>query len=146
MYRSGSSTRVSDEFSSHPSSTATTDAEQLLPTFSPESHLAKKEKIRLRSAETAVHIIPLLLVLCAAILCGGYLEVQMASIVAATISFMLEANDWKLGGGMVVRGWWVYKRYSCDGGADCVDSHGTGSWERGREMISSTVSLDLKEM
>ncbi|KAL2237968.1 UNVERIFIED_CONTAM: hypothetical protein Sindi_0988500 [Sesamum indicum] len=68
MYRSGSSTRVSDEFSSHPSSTAATDAEQLLPTFSPESHLAKKEKIRLRSAETAVHVIPLLLVLCAAIL------------------------------------------------------------------------------
>ncbi|KAI3469024.1 hypothetical protein Pfo_025687 [Paulownia fortunei] len=68
MYRSGSSTRVSDEFFSHPSSTATADTEQQLPTYNPESHLAKKEKIRLRSAETAVHIIPLLLILCAVIL------------------------------------------------------------------------------
>ncbi|KAL0395209.1 UNVERIFIED_CONTAM: hypothetical protein Slati_4487100 [Sesamum latifolium] len=109
MYRSGSSTRVSDEFSSHPSSAATTDAEQLLPTFSPESHLAKKEKIRLRSAETAVHIIPLLLVLCAAIL--WFFSTPAAVVVvwrvrwqvlwlnAATFSFMLDANDWKRGDG-----------------------------------------------
>ncbi|KAH6795104.1 hypothetical protein C2S52_005581 [Perilla frutescens var. hirtella] len=71
MYRSGSSTRVSDEFFSNPSSA---DAEQqqqqqlLLPTYNPESHLAKKEKIRLRSAEAAVHLIPVLLIICAVIL------------------------------------------------------------------------------
>lgn len=72
MYRSGSSTRVSDEFFSNPSSA---DAEQqqqqqqlLLPTYNPESHLAKKERIRLRSAEAAVHLIPLLLIVCVVIL------------------------------------------------------------------------------
>lgn len=65
MYRSSSSTRVSDEFFSHQSST--TDTEQLL-IYNPESEPAKKEKNRLRSAETAVHLIPLLLLLCAVIL------------------------------------------------------------------------------
>lgn len=70
MYRSGSSTRVSDEFFSNSLSSApASDAEeQQLPTFNPASHVAKKEKIRLRSAETAVHIIPLLLIFCAVIL------------------------------------------------------------------------------
>ncbi|KAG8374652.1 hypothetical protein BUALT_Bualt10G0018300 [Buddleja alternifolia] len=77
MYRSGSSTRVSDEllFFPQPSSTGTTASEDTaeqqqhrLPTYTPESHPAKKEKIRLRSAESAVHIIPLLLLLCAVVL------------------------------------------------------------------------------
>ncbi|KAL3817981.1 hypothetical protein ACJIZ3_003886 [Penstemon smallii] len=73
MYRSGSSTRVSDEFFSHQSSpTSAADATEVqplqLPTYNPESHVAKKEKNRLRSSETAIHIIPFLLVLCALIL------------------------------------------------------------------------------
>lgn len=71
MYRSGSSTRVSDEFFSSPSPP---DAEQqqqqqqLLPTYNPESHLAKKDRLRLRSAEAAVHLIPIMLIICAVIL------------------------------------------------------------------------------
>ncbi|KAL3630041.1 hypothetical protein CASFOL_023025 [Castilleja foliolosa] len=73
MYRSGSSSRVSDEFfSSSPSNNnneSKSDSEdqqqQLLPTFNVS---VKKEKNRPRSAETAVHIIPLLLILCAVIL------------------------------------------------------------------------------
>ncbi|GFQ05476.1 hypothetical protein PHJA_002691700 [Phtheirospermum japonicum] len=74
MYRSVSSRRVSDEFSSSSSSsknnnTSTFDSadhqQQLLPTYNVSG---KKEKIRLRSAETAVHIIPLLLIICAVIL------------------------------------------------------------------------------
>ncbi|KZV35002.1 hypothetical protein F511_22944 [Dorcoceras hygrometricum] len=43
--------------------------EQLqLPTVDPESHAAKMEKNHFNSAETAVHIIPLMLLLCAVIL------------------------------------------------------------------------------
>ncbi|CAN1805471.1 hypothetical protein LINPERHAP1_LOCUS24286 [Linum perenne] len=40
----------------------------LLPTYDPASNAAKKEKSRLRSAENAVHFIPLLLLGCAVIL------------------------------------------------------------------------------
>ncbi|XP_057810031.1 uncharacterized protein LOC131024529 isoform X2 [Salvia miltiorrhiza] len=74
MYRSGSSTRVSDEFFSSPSSAADVEQQQqqqlqqLLPTYNPESHLAKKERVRLRSAEAAVHLIPIMLIICAVIL------------------------------------------------------------------------------
>ncbi|EYU19462.1 hypothetical protein ABFS82_01G104600 [Erythranthe guttata] len=66
MYRPVSSSRVSDEFFSNQSPAA--DTEEQLPTYNPESHVAKKDKSRLRSAEAAVHIIPLLLILCAVIL------------------------------------------------------------------------------
>ncbi|PIN04871.1 hypothetical protein CDL12_20090 [Handroanthus impetiginosus] len=79
MHRSGSSTRVSDEFFSHPSATAGSDSEPQLPTYNPESLVAKKEKIRLRSAETAVHIIPILLILCGVILWFFSAPVNMAS-------------------------------------------------------------------
>ncbi|KAK6117470.1 hypothetical protein DH2020_048797 [Rehmannia glutinosa] len=80
MYRSGSSTRVSDEFFSTPTAIpTTTDTEHQLPTYNPESHLAKKDKIRLRSAETAIHIIPLLLILCAVILWFCSTPVDMAN-------------------------------------------------------------------
>ncbi|KAL2514521.1 Peptidase S8 domain-containing protein [Forsythia ovata] len=49
------STRLSDEFFTHQSSTtATTDAEQLS-SYNLESELAKKKKNRLRSTETVVH-------------------------------------------------------------------------------------------
>ncbi|KAG6414208.1 hypothetical protein SASPL_126926 [Salvia splendens] len=71
MYRSGSSTRVSDEFFSSPSppdADQQQQQQQLLPTYNPESHLAKKDRLRLRSAEAAVHLIPIMLIICAVIL------------------------------------------------------------------------------
>ncbi|XP_021765813.1 uncharacterized protein LOC110730322 isoform X2 [Chenopodium quinoa] len=41
---------------------------QIFPVYNPGSHPAKKEKSRLRSAENAIHLIPLVLLLCAVIL------------------------------------------------------------------------------
>uniref|UniRef100_A0A803LUH0 Uncharacterized protein n=1 Tax=Chenopodium quinoa TaxID=63459 RepID=A0A803LUH0_CHEQI len=38
---------------------------QIFPVYNPGSHPAKKEKSRLRSAENAIHLIPLVLLLCA---------------------------------------------------------------------------------
>ncbi|CAN4127692.1 unnamed protein product [Withania somnifera] len=71
MYRSSSSTRVSDDFffNSSPNikSTISTQTEEL-PTFNPQSHVAKKERNRLRSDENAIHLIPLILLLSAIIL------------------------------------------------------------------------------
>ncbi|KAK4728440.1 hypothetical protein R3W88_021428 [Solanum pinnatisectum] len=71
MYRSSSSSRVSEEFffNSSPNlkSTISTETEEL-PTFNPQSHVAKKERNRLRSAENAIHIIPLILLLSAIVL------------------------------------------------------------------------------
>ncbi|XP_050227202.1 uncharacterized protein LOC126676912 [Mercurialis annua] len=78
MHRSSSGSRVSDQDSSASSSfknnnTNYTDKElqsqqHELPTYDPLSHVAKKERSRLRSAENAIHLIPLVLVLCAIIL------------------------------------------------------------------------------
>uniref|UniRef100_A0A2N9FTK8 Transmembrane protein n=1 Tax=Fagus sylvatica TaxID=28930 RepID=A0A2N9FTK8_FAGSY len=69
MHRSSSSSRVSEEFfSSQSSSSSDTDQQLVLPTYDPLSHVAKKQRSRLRSAEFAVHLIPLVLVLCATIL------------------------------------------------------------------------------
>lgn len=78
MYRSSSSTRVSDEFFSNQISpsllsspnpkTTITDSDHLLPTLHPQSHAAKKDKYRLRSAENAIHLIPVLLVFCVIVL------------------------------------------------------------------------------
>ncbi|XP_062146915.1 uncharacterized protein LOC133854676 [Alnus glutinosa] len=68
MHRSSSNSRVSEEFFSSPSSQSSSDADQLLPTYDPLSHVAKKERSRLRSAESAVHAIPLVLLLCGIIL------------------------------------------------------------------------------
>ncbi|KAL3361997.1 hypothetical protein AABB24_014706 [Solanum stoloniferum] len=71
MYRSSSSSRVSEEFffNSSPNlkSTISTETEEL-PTFNPQSHVAKKERSRLRSAENAIHLIPLILLFSAIIL------------------------------------------------------------------------------
>ncbi|XP_010325515.2 uncharacterized protein [Solanum lycopersicum] len=71
MYRSSSSSRVSEEFffNSSPNlkSTFSTETEEL-PTFNPQSHVAKKERNRLRSAENAIHLIPLILLLSAIVL------------------------------------------------------------------------------
>ncbi|CAN6712467.1 unnamed protein product [Malus baccata var. baccata] len=85
MQRSTSASRVSSEedllltYSSSPESSTfkpTTDEgsdgdqhEHLhLPTYDPLSHVAKRERRRIRSAENAIHLIPVLLVLCAFIL------------------------------------------------------------------------------
>ncbi|XP_006359227.1 uncharacterized protein [Solanum tuberosum] len=71
MYRSSSSSRVSEEFffNSSPNlkSTISTETEEL-PTFNPQSQVAKKERNRLRSAENAIHLIPLILLLSAIVL------------------------------------------------------------------------------
>ncbi|KAI5602165.1 hypothetical protein POPTR_001G152700v4 [Populus trichocarpa] len=65
MQRSSNSSRVTEELFKN----ASTDTDQQeLPTYDPLSHIGKKEKSRLRSAEYAIHVIPLLLVLCAIIL------------------------------------------------------------------------------
>ncbi|KAL4602345.1 hypothetical protein ACB092_10G046600 [Castanea dentata] len=81
MHRSSSTSRVSSElFSSqsqsqtYSSSSSSSDNDQqdeqelLLPTYDPLSHVAKKQLSRLRSAQSAVHLIPLVLLLCAIIL------------------------------------------------------------------------------
>ncbi|XP_057510864.1 uncharacterized protein LOC130793259 [Actinidia eriantha] len=73
MHRSSSATLVSEPHFNHSSSPSRSlrtesNAGYQLPTYDPQSHLAKKERTRLRSAETAVHLIPLLLVLCAIVL------------------------------------------------------------------------------
>ncbi|XP_077252370.1 uncharacterized protein LOC143891718 [Tasmannia lanceolata] len=74
MHRSGSTSRASDEFSVNISpplkgspGLKTTEMDQL-PTYNPQSDVAKKEMLRLKSSETAVHFIPLVLILCALIL------------------------------------------------------------------------------
>ncbi|KAH9622191.1 hypothetical protein KSS87_009578 [Heliosperma pusillum] len=82
MHRSSSNTRVADDFyknssayysssSSSSSSPANVDGEVgvgNLPMYNPTSHVAKKERSHIRSAENAVHLIPLVLLLCAVIL------------------------------------------------------------------------------
>lgn len=80
MYRSSSSGRVSDEFFPHSAAVPTpafsspnlkspsTGASDELPTYNPQSHVAKKERNRLRFAQNAVHLIPVVLVLSAIIL------------------------------------------------------------------------------
>ncbi|KAJ4830810.1 hypothetical protein Tsubulata_037000 [Turnera subulata] len=81
MQRSTSSTRVVDELFKNNNTTTTTTAAAAanaaaaadsdnnhLPTYDPLSHVARKERSRLRSAENAIHLIPLVLVLCAIIL------------------------------------------------------------------------------
>ncbi|CAI0417594.1 unnamed protein product [Linum tenue] len=69
MHRSSSTSRFSDEDRpsySIPKSKSTTFHD--LPTYDPLSHVAKKEISRLRSAENAVHFIPLVLLLSAIVL------------------------------------------------------------------------------
>ncbi|KAL5723996.1 hypothetical protein ACHQM5_007317 [Ranunculus cassubicifolius] len=70
MHRSSSTTRASDFFL--PSSSRTppdaATATDDLPMYDPLSDFAKKERLRMKFAENAVHIIPLVLVICAAVL------------------------------------------------------------------------------
>ncbi|KAG6635834.1 hypothetical protein I3843_11G068000 [Carya illinoinensis] len=70
MHRSSSASRVSsvEYFSSTSLQSSCDAADQQLPTYDPLSQAAKKERSRLRSAEFAVHAIPLVLLLCAIIL------------------------------------------------------------------------------
>ncbi|KAI4369990.1 hypothetical protein MLD38_018378 [Melastoma candidum] len=55
MRRTRESSRVAQPFS--------------LPTYHPSSNAAEQEMSRARSAENAIHLIPLLVLLCLAILC-----------------------------------------------------------------------------
>ncbi|CAA7020363.1 unnamed protein product [Microthlaspi erraticum] len=79
MRRSASASIVSDQLSANspspspspPRIQSAADSEDLnllLPRYDPNSHPGKKAKSRLRSAENAIHFIPLLLILCAVIL------------------------------------------------------------------------------
>ncbi|KAK4353135.1 hypothetical protein RND71_028653 [Anisodus tanguticus] len=79
MYRSSSTTRISDDYftsyyssPSHKVSPAlralSLEASELLPIHESLSDIAKKEKSRAKFAENAVHIIPFVLLLCGFIL------------------------------------------------------------------------------
>ncbi|PRQ18344.1 hypothetical protein RchiOBHm_Chr7g0204931 [Rosa chinensis] len=83
MHRSASAPRVSGDFPVNPSSTSPQQQQQSstttthnsehhhdqdLPTYDPLSHAAKRERSRIKSAENAIHLIPLVLALCAIIL------------------------------------------------------------------------------
>ncbi|CAH8384310.1 unnamed protein product [Eruca vesicaria subsp. sativa] len=79
MRRSVSASIVFDQLSSKtlsPSSspprihkaTELEDIQLFLPRYDPNSHPGKKDKSRFRSAENAIHFIPLILILCALIL------------------------------------------------------------------------------
>ncbi|KAL8200799.1 hypothetical protein R6Q57_012138 [Mikania cordata] len=72
MHRSSSSSRVSGDLSDHPPPqnyrTSSDATSEVLPTYNPHSYIATKEQNQIRSAEAAIHLIPLLLVICAIIL------------------------------------------------------------------------------
>ena len=79
MYRSASWNRVSDEYSMMQSSMSPSpskgmmrmdDGDQQLPLYDQNmiAEMAKKERARVKFAENAVHLIPLVLILCALIL------------------------------------------------------------------------------
>ncbi|GMH22800.1 hypothetical protein Nepgr_024643 [Nepenthes gracilis] len=80
MHRTSSNTRVSDEYLKYSSSSPSQSSARssidiingsnsyLLPVYIPTSDAAKKARSRVRSAEIAVHVIPLVLVVCAVIL------------------------------------------------------------------------------
>ncbi|KAL5551382.1 hypothetical protein UlMin_001558 [Ulmus minor] len=74
MHRSFRTSLISGETSFSSTSTSSfrgsssDEIEQHLPTYNPRSHAAKKELSRLRSAQNAIHFIPLVLLLCAVIL------------------------------------------------------------------------------
>ncbi|KAK7307760.1 hypothetical protein VNO77_41107 [Canavalia gladiata] len=65
MQRSSSSGTV---WRKNSSLTPDMDTHQHLPTYDPLSQVAQRELSRLRSARNAVHLIPLLILLCAIIL------------------------------------------------------------------------------
>ncbi|KAG5404292.1 hypothetical protein IGI04_010411 [Brassica rapa subsp. trilocularis] len=82
MRRSASASIVSDQLSAKApspspsppriqSDTDSEDVQLLLPRYDPNSYPGKKDKTRLRSAENAIHFIPLILIICALILCNS---------------------------------------------------------------------------
>ncbi|KAL5569757.1 hypothetical protein UlMin_026332 [Ulmus minor] len=79
MYRSASWNRASEDYSLMQSSEASSKGmggmrmsssleENELPVYDQITEMAKKEKARIKFAETAVHLIPLVLIICAFIL------------------------------------------------------------------------------
>ncbi|EOY22759.1 hypothetical protein QUC31_007901 [Theobroma cacao] len=74
MYRSASWSRVSDDYYSSPKAgtglrmSSSVEGNNEVPMYDPIIEMAKKEKSRARFAENAVHIIPLVLLVCALIL------------------------------------------------------------------------------
>ncbi|PIN22600.1 hypothetical protein CDL12_04681 [Handroanthus impetiginosus] len=92
MYRSASTNRVSDSYyASSPSSKVPTAKRALspggdeLPIYEPMSEAGKKEKTRAKFAENAVHLIPVVLFLCALTLwffSNPDIDVRNSSIVA----------------------------------------------------------------
>lgn len=77
MHRSASWNRFSDDYFKHASSSPSTghrssysslDGNNLPITYDPIADLAKKERARVKFAENAVHVIPLVLLVCAFIL------------------------------------------------------------------------------
>ena len=97
MQRSSNSSRVTEELFKN----ASTDTDQQeLPTYDPLSHIGKKEKSRLRSAEYAIHVIPLLLVLCAIILWffsnspGTQVLSSFCFVTLPFVYFLKRYSDW----------------------------------------------------
>ncbi|KAK8948479.1 hypothetical protein KSP39_PZI005582 [Platanthera zijinensis] len=71
MHRSASSSRVSDEYyMTAGQAVATRSAADIdhLPTYDPQLEIAKKETARLRLAENTVHLIPVIIIICAMLL------------------------------------------------------------------------------
>lgn len=70
MHRSASTTRASDEFflNVSPPAVAPLAVADQLPTYNPLSDASKKEASRRRSSESAVHVIPLVLIVCGIVL------------------------------------------------------------------------------
>ncbi|KAK8959060.1 hypothetical protein KSP40_PGU007909 [Platanthera guangdongensis] len=71
MHRSASSTRVSDEYyMTAGQAVATRSAMDIehLPMYDPQLEIAKKETARLRLAENTVHLIPVIIIICAMLL------------------------------------------------------------------------------
>lgn len=105
MHRSSSNTRVADEYYRNSSSFFSSpalnndndgngngngDVNGNLPMYSPGSHPAKKEKSRLKSAENAIHLIPLVLLLCAIILWFFSNPVEVVNNKPGTVAARIE--------------------------------------------------------
>ncbi|KAG6780684.1 hypothetical protein POTOM_013552 [Populus tomentosa] len=89
MHRSPSNSIVTEELFIN---TNTDKDHHELPTYDPASHVAKKERSRLRSAENAIHVIPLVLALCAIVLWffSTPLGSQILSVKYLRINHMLD--------------------------------------------------------
>uniref|UniRef100_A0A7N0TJD7 Transmembrane protein n=1 Tax=Kalanchoe fedtschenkoi TaxID=63787 RepID=A0A7N0TJD7_KALFE len=70
MYRSTSQSRIGEEYYAHapPPPSRIGEAEEFLPIYDPPSNMTKKDKSRAKFADNAIHIIPLVLLVCGLIL------------------------------------------------------------------------------